>query len=135
MAKRGATTPRAIDAVIQAAARRRRAVEVPEWGLTLWFSPVTTADRIAVSERMGDRKDVDSEAYRLESQILLLITKAELEDGSPAFSFGDKEYLLRKADYLVIQRLIAELYRVSIPVPTVDEAKGSSERTASSGSG
>ena len=41
---------------------------------------------------------------------MLLIHKAVKRDGTPAFDFGDFQYLLADADYLVLDRVLDFMY-------------------------
>lgn len=122
---------RAIDKVRGAFMKRRREVHVKEWDLTLFFGPLTTADVDAVEERMESVEGLDPAKRRSEKNLLLLIHKAQNEDGSRAFEFGDKHWLATEADYVVIQRLIGEMYAGAI---TLEEARGKSEATEASAS-
>lgn len=127
--------PRPIDAVIAAHNRSRNKIEVPEWGLDLYFGPLTTSDMIVAEERAGEPQDgegkpVDSPSHRRQKQLMLLVQKAELEDGTRAFEFGDIEYLKSRADFLVVQRLIAAMYGGALR--SVEEGKAPSETTQTS---
>lgn len=114
---------RPIDQVRKAYRQRLRPVEVPEWDMTLYFGPLTTADSIAVAEREPRNE--------YEKRILLLIQKARLEDGSPAFTWGDKMVLIQEAENKVLNRLLAALYGVALgdsDVEAEEVAKGQALR-------
>lgn len=83
-------------------AQGRRSIQIPEIErdgkpLELFFSPLTVGDRIKVR----DMKAKDD----LEFEILLIIVKCRLEDGSQAFTVADKTTLLRKVDWNIIHRI------------------------------
>lgn len=127
---------RAIDCVIRAAHAQRRAAEVKEWGITLYFPPLTTQAIISAEERMTSKYDKEherTEAYRHERNIILLIQQAEMEDGAPAFSMGDRMTLMQKASFLTLQRLITEMFAAGMPnaAKDVEEGKDSSAPTPS----
>lgn len=135
MAKKPET--RAIDAFRKVFRNKRRVVEVPEVGITLYFPALTTAAKIAVAEHMGEKPpETPKEAWEQEVRIVLLIHQAELEDGTKAFAFGDKSYLLEQVDYLLMQRLLGEMYAAGLPdMPKdVEEGKGDSGKTENSAS-
>lgn len=114
---------RPIDRVVQARRQARRSIVVPEWdGLALYFSPVTTLDVQAVHDRM--REDGrDAEQNQLEKRVILLIQKAELEDGSRAFEFGDRIALMENAEWSVLMRVIGFMYESALSGADRDEAK------------
>jgi hypothetical protein len=41
-----------------------------------------------------------------ERDLILLIHKAQDEDGGPLFAIGDKHYLLTEADFVVVRRVV-----------------------------
>lgn len=126
---------RAIDKVRAAYRNRRRKEEVPEWDMTLYFGPLTTADNEAVDLRMQDEDGLDPEVRKYDRRIYLLIHKAELEDGSRAFDFGDFHYLKNEADFMVLSRLWAVMFQGALQIgEDVEAAKKKSEETGSSGS-
>jgi hypothetical protein len=106
---------RPIDIIRRASASTRRSITVPEWeNLTLWFRKVTPADWDAV--------DVDNEKTAWERSLRLLIRKAELEDGSPAFATGDLYFLQHEAELVVVQRVVNFMFESSFQ--SVAAAKG-----------
>jgi len=114
---------RPIDQIVRAFDNRRRPIEIPKWDLTLWFGPLVQADLDAVEER--------EPKSRYERQILLLIMKAELEDGSQAFTWGDKYTLMNKADVVIMNTLVAHMYGAAIDLEELREKAGKeSEKTA-----
>lgn len=126
---------RPIDRIRASYKGRRRPIEMEDWDLTLYFGPLTTADMEAVEERMRDELGEEPEKHRHTKNLLLLIHKAELEDGSRAFTFGDMHYLKTEADYTKIQRLVAHMYSSSLGPLDPESAKKKSEKTEDSGSG
>lgn len=123
---------RAIDAVRGAYRSKRRSCPVPEWGLTLHFGPLTTDDIIAVEQRLGMEEGADKQPdYAWRKRILLLIHKAELDDGSKAFSFGDEHYLRTESDFLILQRVTGFMYGASL---SLEQEKKESATTPTSGS-
>jgi|GEM_PF-1209238 len=121
---------RPIDLIKKARHNNRRSVEVSEWGVTLYFTPLTTNDILAVEERMSEEDGKDPNKNQLEKRVYLLIQKAELEDGSRAFTWGDRIELLESAEWAVLQRVIAFMYASSVSGPgTLEDAKKKSEKT------
>ena len=125
--------PATIDAFITAFNNRRKEVDVPEIGIKLYFPPLTTASQIAVAERMGQKPESMTElAWRYRRNALLFIHQAQLEDGSRAFEYGHLEHLLQSVDFLLLERLVTEMYAAGMPdaPQTVDEGKAGSAQTA-----
>jgi len=125
---------RTIDKVLKARSENRRSILVPEWDETLYFSPLTTNDMISVADRMQD-EGKEASKNELERRVVLLIQKAELEDGSNAFEWGDRITLMESAEWDVLQRVIAFMYRSAMTAHSEEEAKKKSERTEDSDSG
>lgn len=125
---------RTIDKVLKARSENRRSILVPEWDETLYFSPLTTNDMISVADRMQD-EGREASKNELERRVVLLIQKAELEDGSNAFEWGDRITLMESAEWDVLQRVVAFMYRSAMTVRSEEEAKKKSERTEDSDSG
>lgn len=97
---------KAIDRVREAAVSALRSITIPEWGdLTLHFGKLTIADQEAVEAR------TPKTAY--ERQLIMLIHKAKMEDGTPAFQMGDMHYLRNEADFVVVQRIVAFMYQTA----------------------
>lgn len=80
----------------------RRSLAVPEWGLTLWWTPVTLADRHKIYA--GSKSEND---YKVLAEILLV--KAENEDGSKMFTPDDRAALLQKTDSEIMIRVAATI--------------------------
>jgi hypothetical protein len=96
-------TPRAIDLIRQRYAAARRALVVPEWGLTLYATPFTTNDleRASVASAPG----APEESVYLRN-LRVLVLKATDAEGQPVFTGGDLHYLAHEADLAVVQRVI-----------------------------
>lgn len=109
---------RAIDSIINATRDKRSSIEVPEWGLPpLYFGPLTTADMDTVAERLKAEDGIDGEhkAREYDRRIALLVLKAEYEDGTRVFEWGDRLALRDHAEWSVMQRVIAKMYSSLIP--------------------
>lgn len=114
-----AAAPRTIDLIRAHFSSKLVPVEVPEWGLTLWFGPLTMADFEVVSVTAGERAE--------ERNVRLLISKARLQDGTPAFAPGDLHYLRTEAQARVITRLVNAMYEVgAVTKEAAEEAVGNS---------
>lgn len=119
---------RPIDRIRKATRARRRKIEVEDWGVTLYFGTLTTADVEAVDAAMED-DGKQPEKNSQERRLRLLIEKAELEDGSRAFRPGDLHHLRSEADYMTLQRVIGFMYNSML---SVDAAKKDSAGTPTS---
>lgn len=94
---------RPIDVIRRCSSLNRRSITIPEWeDMTLYFGKITVADWDGVEAR-NPKSD-------MERNLLLLISMARLEDGTPAFQGGDKMYLEREADFAVLQRVLNFMY-------------------------
>lgn len=122
--------PRFIDKLRERHREQRREIEVPGMEETLYAAPLTTADIQAVEDRM-EAKGLDPEKNEHERRALILIQKAELEDGSPAFRSGDLRFLLNEVDYMTLQRLYAGVMTSTVDL---ESAKKESESTPPSDS-
>lgn len=115
---------RAIDRIRQARVNGLRAIDVPEWGMKLWFGGLVMADVLAAEDRKP--------ATELDRTLVLIVSKACNEDGSPAFTFGDLEYLKREADYRVLMRVAGFMYGNSgLTKAGADKAVGETADSAS----
>lgn len=123
--------PRFIDKLREQHKEQRRKIEVPGMEETLYATPLTTADIQAVEDRMEDR-GWDPDENEHERRALILIQKAELEDGTPAFRSGDLRFLLNEVDYMTLQRLYAGVMTSTVDL---ESAKKESESTPPSDSG
>src|SRR4051812_43192759 len=108
------TKTRLIDVVRRSSRNERRLITVPEWeNANLYFGKLTTADVQGVADRNPKNTH--------ERNMYLLVAKAELEDGAPAFDIGDLHFLKTEADFMITERLIDFMFQVA--VPTVADAK------------
>lgn len=115
--------PRFIDRLRERHREQRREIEVQGMEETIYASPLTTADIQAVEDRMEDR-GWDPEENEHERRCLILIQKAELEDGSPAFRSGDLRFLLNEVDYMTIQRLYAGVMTSTVDLESAKKESG-----------
>ena len=79
-------------------ALKTQSIEVPEWGenglpALLYFDPVTVGERIEL------------EQYEEDYLVRVLIKKACLPDGTPAFTLADRALLLHGASAAVVSRI------------------------------
>jgi len=84
--------------------------------LDLYFKPITRADRLAVQGRAGTDEAIKMSTY-------MLIEKAELEDGTKAFSIGEVAALRRLPEQILNE---LELFLFGVDEngnPTFEEAK------------
>jgi hypothetical protein len=93
---------RAIDVIRAKSALERRKIVVPEWGLTFYFGKMTVADMEAVDAR---RKEGEEMTHQHRNMVLL-VAKAQDEDGTPMFGMGDIMFLKSEADFVVLQRVV-----------------------------
>jgi len=96
----------------------RKALELPQFDLTLYFGPLTQADMEAVEAR--------DPSSRFEENTLLVIQKAETETGERAFAWGDKHYLMNDVPLMVMQQIVAHMYQVGV----ADVMAGSAQQAA-----
>ena len=89
------------------AALSRKEIPVPEWGLTVYATPVTLDDRSRIY------KDADRSAVRNMAQIL--IVKAVDKDGKPLFTQADLPALLKGADSDIVVRVAAQIMGTDAP--------------------
>ncbi len=97
------------------ASDRRRKIEVPEFGETIYATPVTVLDMekiLSYPEAATNSRDY---------HIYTIIEKAEDEKGQKIFSPEDKPYL-EKMDWAIISRISNDIQEVITP----DEAKKNS---------
>jgi hypothetical protein len=95
----------------------RRKVEVPEWGMTIWASPLTLGEQAKMHEF---RSGAAGKQYLVFAQILIM--KAEDEAGNKLFSQKDADMLTNHADPEVVSRVGTELIKAH-PDTEVEEIK------------
>jgi len=88
-------------------------IEVPEWKLTIFATPMTLAEKNRVY-----RKSKDSDMELLVDIVLL---KATDEAGNKLFTLEHRHTLLNKADSNVVARVANAI--LSDSAPSVDELK------------
>lgn len=89
-------------------------IEVPEWNTTIYFTPVSIAERNRIYK--GSTGDNDYTTL-----VNILIVKAQDKDGKPLFTKADTPKLLTKADSAVVTRIAAAI----MAGPKADELKQS----------
>jgi hypothetical protein len=102
---------RAIDVIRERSALTRRSIEIPEWGLTMYFGKMVVADMEAVDERRQD--DDEKKMTPQERNMILLVSKAQNEDGTPMFRMGDIMFLRTEADFVVLQRVVNFMFETA----------------------
>lgn len=100
--------PRAIDKIRAAFADKMWAYPVSEWGLTIYFRPLTLTDLAAV--KMGLLVDANGAEDKMRMQVRLLIQKARDEGGRPMFAAGDEFVLMNEAHAVIVQRVCNFMY-------------------------
>ena len=117
---------RPIDIIRRCSSLDRRELVIPEWdNMKLYFGKLTAGDWDGVEARKP-KSDMDRHLY-------LLIKMAKLEDGTPAFQMGDKEYLKTEAPLSVLQRVINFMYEGTYQ--SVEQAQEAIEGNPPSDSG
>ena len=72
-------------------------LEVPEWGSTIHWSPLTLEERSVLNRSQS------SDDIKLMAEVIIM--KARDAEGKPLFTIADRQGLLQKADPLVIARI------------------------------
>jgi hypothetical protein len=93
-----------------------RKLDVPEWGMTIYSTPVTVAERTRIYRNSKGDNDY-------ETVVEILLVKSLDEKGAKLFTAADKPALLQKADSNVCIRVAAWL--MSSDTPKADELKNS----------
>lgn len=105
---------RLIDKIVAMAVTERRKLHVPEWGVDIYFEPLTKAQLEAAIPKNGART--------LQTQsMLLLVHTAKDAEGKRLFRMEDVELLRQKADLNVLTRV--EGFMWGTLTPTVEEAE------------
>lgn len=123
-----------IDKIKKRHAKVRRSIEVPEWGATLYFGPLTPNDMEAAVARMRD-EGLDPAMHETHKRVTLLFLKAEDEEGNSVFEFGHRVEFMEKVEWAVLQRVVAFMYAASFsddPVIDLESAKKKSKKTRGS---
>lgn len=118
--------PKLIDRVRKHYHDARGSIDIPEWGVTLYFTPISQNDIAAVRER--------NPANAADTNAILLVMKAKYEDGSPAFEMGDLHFLKGETDADILTRLYLFMNTVgnSVQASSQEDAEGKSEPAAGS---
>lgn len=89
--------------------KEMKSFEVPEWGVTIHYRPVTTlAQESQVIELARQNKTV-------EAMVVTIINKARHADGTPIFSKHDKAALLNEVDPNVVLRVAEQINGGALP--------------------
>ncbi|TXL70103.1 hypothetical protein FHP25_35875 [Vineibacter terrae] len=75
-----------------------RAIEVPEWGCTIYWTPMTLIERETVRRRSQANGLADAAAH-------IIVMKAIDRDGHKLFDLDDKRVFLNQADSGVVQHI------------------------------
>lgn len=81
---------------------------VPEWGITIYSTPVTIAERAKIYSGV---KDGDEHT----PLVNVLLVKAKDADGKPLFALEDKAALFQHADGAVLIRVAASILSRGAP--------------------
>jgi hypothetical protein len=92
-----------------------REIPVPEWGVTIYSTPVTLTERTKIYAG-SNKGEVDAEVLAK-----ILITKAQDKDGRKLFTLEDKAVLMQKTASDVLIRVASEI--LSGPAPSSGELK------------
>jgi hypothetical protein len=90
-----------------------KTIEVPEWKLTIYATPVTLSEKNKLYRKSRDND--------MELLVDVLILKATDAEGKKLFDIDHKPTLLNKADSNVIARIANSI--ISTEAPTVEELK------------
>ena len=90
-----------------------KTIEVPEWKLTIYATPVTLSEKNKLHRKSRDND--------MELLVDVLILKATDAEGKKLFDIDHKPTLLNKADSNVIARIANSI--ISTEAPTVEELK------------
>jgi hypothetical protein len=90
-----------------------RSIEIPEWKLTIYSTPVTLAEKNRLYRKAKDND--------MELLVDVLISKATDKDGNKLFNVDHRMTLLHKADSNLIAK--AANFILSEAAPSVEELK------------
>jgi len=121
-----AVTMRAIDVIRQRTVTARRMLRVPEWELDLYFGPLTANDFLGIQDR--EPKTI------IERNLMLLVMKAQTEDGRPLFAFGDMHVLKNEVAFPILTRLIEFMFESAFPSVEAATKELAVDPTSASGS-
>lgn len=89
--------------------RGRLSVDVPEWGLTVYWTPITPYDRRKIYKTGVEPTEL--------ATVDVLIQKATDADGKRLFTLDDRQDLLHRADVRVVNRVALDI----LEVPSVED--------------
>ncbi len=90
---------------------RRRSLEIPEFGETIYFTPVTVLEMEKIMNLSGG--GTSSKDFH----IWTIIEKAEDENGKKIFTVEDKP-ILEKMDWVIISRISNEIQKI-VPIEEI----------------
>lgn len=85
-----------------------RSREIPEWDLTVHWTPVTIAERNQIYKDNASANDY-------ETVVNIIIVKATDAEGKKLFTIADKPKLIRRADSSLLTDLAAAIMDNSAP--------------------
>lgn len=92
-----------------------RALEVPEWGATVYIKPAISL------LRLGEVMELANGHKSAEAMVLTLIYRLIDEDGRPLFKKAERTELMRSVDPDVLARIVAV---INEETPDQDDALG-----------
>ena len=95
----------------------RREIEVPEWDLTVYVTPMSLHDKGLIAKTAETKGMVDAMVHAI-------VLKCEDKDGNKLFTIEDKESLRRAADPDIIERLSNTISRA----PSIEDMAGNLPR-------
>ncbi len=121
---------RLIDRIIAKSKDDRRSVVVQEWDQEVWYTPITTQDRIDVEVQLKARFGEDGWNNH-QYGVLMLISKCEDQAGSRLFSVDDFTPIVQKAEAGVLDKLM----RLMLGLRAGEAGKGSAKTPEVSATG
>ena len=92
-----------------------RALEVPEWGATVYIKPAISL------LRLGEVMELANSGKAAEAMVLTLIYRLVDEEGTPLFRKAERTELMRSVDPDVLARIVSV---INEDTPTEDDALG-----------
>ena len=117
-APNGGQPPRFIDRVLRAEQQARQTVAAPWWGETIYFSPITLAELDMIEERKP--------RSATERMAIILMVKAQDQEGRKLFSPGDLYHLMHGVDADHIRQVVDAI--MGIKYPTMEAAREALEQ-------
>lgn len=100
---------RLIDRIAIITPEERRKLTVPEWGVDIYFRPITKSALDAAMPTDGVERPLSTQG------LFLLVHTAEYEDGSKVFQRADIERLRTKVPLDVLTRVEAFMWGTQVP--------------------